>query len=396
MWGFSVRQRRLPVPVAVPLRAGGRPDHGRAPQPPRQRAARPVRTSIMFPGQADVTVNGVPVSRSSYAAATRRRHLPRSCRPSATADSITYSFTAAHAGTYLYESGTSTARPAADGPVRRPDRPAAARRRRRAPALRRASRRPSTTRSARSSTCSPTSTPTCTSRSTRAGRTPRRASARATGSSTAAASRTPPPRTSRTGFRPAVRLEPPRAADRTPAAPRRRGLAGRLRHVPRRVRYLNASETAHPFHPHSADTLRARHRRRAARVVDRRRPDREPLLDRDRARARPWTPRGARSTSAPTRRGVNCRSTRPPTRCRCPCRTSATPAGRRPRRPPARRTSGSRTTCRTASRRLNECGEYYSVSHSHAVEEATTYGAAGGGMLTLYRIDPPGHEGCTP
>ena len=45
---------------------------------------------------------------------------------------------------------------------------------------------------------------------------------------------------------------------------------------------------------------------------------------------------------------------------------------------------------------LNECGEYYSVSHSHAVEEATTYGAAGGGMLTLYRIDPPGHEGCTP
>ena len=41
---------------------------------------------------------------------------------------------------------------------------------------------------------------------------------------------------------------------------------------------------------------------------------------------------------------------------------------------------------------LNECGEYYMVAHSHALIEATTYGAAMGGQLTLYRIDPAG--GC--
>jgi FtsP/CotA-like multicopper oxidase with cupredoxin domain len=39
---------------------------------------------------------------------------------------------------------------------------------------------------------------------------------------------------------------------------------------------------------------------------------------------------------------------------------------------------------------FNECGEYYMVAHSHALNEATTYGTAMGGMLTLYRIDPPG------
>jgi hypothetical protein len=43
---------------------------------------------------------------------------------------------------------------------------------------------------------------------------------------------------------------------------------------------------------------------------------------------------------------------------------------------------------------FNECGEYYHVAHSHAVNEATTFGAAMGGMLTLYRIDPPGNWMC--
>ena len=41
----------------------------------------------------------------------------------------------------------------------------------------------------------------------------------------------------------------------------------------------------------------------------------------------------------------------------------------------------------------NECGEFYQVAHSHALEEVTNYGAAMGGMLTLWRIDPPG--GCS-
>ncbi len=40
----------------------------------------------------------------------------------------------------------------------------------------------------------------------------------------------------------------------------------------------------------------------------------------------------------------------------------------------------------------NQCGEYYHVWHSHALEEAANYEAAFGGMMTLERIDPPG--GC--
>ena len=41
----------------------------------------------------------------------------------------------------------------------------------------------------------------------------------------------------------------------------------------------------------------------------------------------------------------------------------------------------------------NECGEYYHIAHSHALEQATNYGAAFGGMMTVFRIDPP--NGCT-
>lgn len=41
----------------------------------------------------------------------------------------------------------------------------------------------------------------------------------------------------------------------------------------------------------------------------------------------------------------------------------------------------------------NQCGEYYHVAHSHALEQATNYGASFGGMMTLIRIDPP--AGCT-
>jgi len=40
----------------------------------------------------------------------------------------------------------------------------------------------------------------------------------------------------------------------------------------------------------------------------------------------------------------------------------------------------------------NQCGEYYHVAHSHALEQATNYGASFGGMMTLIRIDPP--AGC--
>ncbi|HEY2041744.1 MAG TPA: multicopper oxidase domain-containing protein [Jatrophihabitans sp.] len=40
----------------------------------------------------------------------------------------------------------------------------------------------------------------------------------------------------------------------------------------------------------------------------------------------------------------------------------------------------------------NECGEYYHIAHSHALEQATNYGATFGGMMTVFRIDPP--DGC--
>jgi FtsP/CotA-like multicopper oxidase with cupredoxin domain len=40
----------------------------------------------------------------------------------------------------------------------------------------------------------------------------------------------------------------------------------------------------------------------------------------------------------------------------------------------------------------NQCGEYYHVAHSHALEQATNYGATFGGMMTVFRIDPP--AGC--
>lgn len=39
---------------------------------------------------------------------------------------------------------------------------------------------------------------------------------------------------------------------------------------------------------------------------------------------------------------------------------------------------------------FNECGEYYHVAHNHALDQATTYGAAMGGQLTLVRVDPDG------
>jgi len=40
----------------------------------------------------------------------------------------------------------------------------------------------------------------------------------------------------------------------------------------------------------------------------------------------------------------------------------------------------------------NECGEYYHIAHSHSLVQSTNYGATFGGMMTVFRIDPP--AGC--
>jgi hypothetical protein len=44
----------------------------------------------------------------------------------------------------------------------------------------------------------------------------------------------------------------------------------------------------------------------------------------------------------------------------------------------------------------NQCGEFYHVAHSHALYQATNYGASFGGMMTLIRIDPPKPNRCAP
>jgi FtsP/CotA-like multicopper oxidase with cupredoxin domain len=43
---------------------------------------------------------------------------------------------------------------------------------------------------------------------------------------------------------------------------------------------------------------------------------------------------------------------------------------------------------------LNECGEYYVISHVHALHKITSWGAPMTGPITFLRIDPPG--GCQP
>ena len=43
---------------------------------------------------------------------------------------------------------------------------------------------------------------------------------------------------------------------------------------------------------------------------------------------------------------------------------------------------------------LNECGEYYVISHVHALHKITSWGAPMTGPITFLRIDPPG--GCSP
>ena len=53
---------------------------------------------------------------------------------------------------------------------------------------------------------------------------------------------------------------------------------------------------------------------------------------------------------------------------------------------------GYKTPGKSTATSFNECGEYYNVTHSHALFQVTNYGASGGGMLTMVRIDPPG--GC--
>jgi hypothetical protein len=50
---------------------------------------------------------------------------------------------------------------------------------------------------------------------------------------------------------------------------------------------------------------------------------------------------------------------------------------------------GEETSPKAFEVKFNECGEYYHMAHSHALYQVATYSASGSGMLTFTRIDPP-------
>ena len=179
----------------------------------------------------------------------------------------------------------------------------------------------------------------------------------------------------------------------TPAHHGGAGSPGGYDTLPAVVRYINASETAHPFHPHSADTL--------VHGIDGRPLESSTGVDLTEnhysIEIAPGQTMDAtwsyEYVGTHTAAGVN-----------VPFSPASNPVPvpvqdfRDTRWTPATYASGTpylgiQDDLPDGITTLNECGEYYSVSHSHAVEEATTYGAAGGGMLTLYRIDPPGDGG---
>jgi FtsP/CotA-like multicopper oxidase with cupredoxin domain len=43
---------------------------------------------------------------------------------------------------------------------------------------------------------------------------------------------------------------------------------------------------------------------------------------------------------------------------------------------------------------LNQCGEYYIISHNHALFQLDAWGMTMAGQITYLRVDPPGHVGC--
>jgi hypothetical protein len=44
---------------------------------------------------------------------------------------------------------------------------------------------------------------------------------------------------------------------------------------------------------------------------------------------------------------------------------------------------------------LNECGEYYIISHNHALYQITSWGMTMSGPITYLRVDPPFPNTCS-
>ncbi|MFC5177136.1 multicopper oxidase domain-containing protein [Nocardioides taihuensis] len=55
---------------------------------------------------------------------------------------------------------------------------------------------------------------------------------------------------------------------------------------------------------------------------------------------------------------------------------------------------GTQQTLPTGTASLNECGEYYIISHNHALYQITSWGATMTGPITYMRIDPPEPNQC--
>ncbi len=55
---------------------------------------------------------------------------------------------------------------------------------------------------------------------------------------------------------------------------------------------------------------------------------------------------------------------------------------------------GRQETLPTGTPTLNQCGEYYIISHNHALFQITSWGANMTGPITYMRIDPPDHYDC--
>ena len=49
---------------------------------------------------------------------------------------------------------------------------------------------------------------------------------------------------------------------------------------------------------------------------------------------------------------------------------------------------------RPVLRTLNQCGEYYIISHNHALFQITSWGATMTGPITYMRVDPPLPNNC--
>ena len=55
---------------------------------------------------------------------------------------------------------------------------------------------------------------------------------------------------------------------------------------------------------------------------------------------------------------------------------------------------GSRETLPPGTQTLNQCGEYYIISHNHALYQITSWGANMTGPITYMRINPPAPNSC--